>query len=129
MASPTISRQVLLRLLRPRAISRSISTTIPLLQEPQLAELTPAPPPTLDSNDAATSLSSIPFSGSPLYSSSSWQSPIPPSTLSLIPQLTLFNNSRIQSLSQSLNAASLVNVFADWMTSQHWLDIKQLFEF
>ncbi|KAI4387530.1 hypothetical protein MLD38_005356 [Melastoma candidum] len=129
MASPATSRHVLLRLLRPRTTSRSISTTVPLLQEPQLAELTPAPPPTPDSDTAASPLPPSPSSGSPLYSSSSWRSPIPPSTSSLIPQLTLFNNSRIQSLSQSLNAASLMNVFADWMTSQRWLDIKQLFEF
>ncbi|KAK6133632.1 hypothetical protein DH2020_032542 [Rehmannia glutinosa] len=36
---------------------------------------------------------------------------------------------RMQLLSQSLDVQSLMNQFADWMTSQRWEDMKQLFEF
>ncbi|KAF2294984.1 hypothetical protein GH714_029929 [Hevea brasiliensis] len=32
-------------------------------------------------------------------------------------------------MSQNLDVNSLLNVFADWMTSQRWPDIKELFEF
>lgn len=35
----------------------------------------------------------------------------------------------MMAFSQTLDVASLMNVFADWMTSQRWSDIKQLFEF
>lgn len=31
--------------------------------------------------------------------------------------------------SQTLDLASLMSVFADWMLSQRWSDLKQLFEF
>ncbi|KAL4587029.1 hypothetical protein LXL04_011678 [Taraxacum kok-saghyz] len=30
---------------------------------------------------------------------------------------------------QTLDGDAIMNVFADWMTSQRWSDIKQLFEF
>lgn len=35
----------------------------------------------------------------------------------------------MQALSQTLDVESLMNVFADWMTSQRWGDMKQLFEY
>ena len=38
-------------------------------------------------------------------------------------------SSRIEALSQTLDVQSLLNVFADWMASQRWEDMKQLFEF
>lgn len=36
--------------------------------------------------------------------------------------------SRMQMLAQSLDAESLINQFADWMTTQRWEDMKLLFE-
>lgn len=35
----------------------------------------------------------------------------------------------MMAFSQTLDLTSLMNVFADWMTSQRWSDLKQLFEF
>lgn len=104
---------------------KTITTSTFLSQEPQLAE--PAPP----STSPSTPLPPNPASGSPLYNEN-WRSPIPNASLtqSLVPLGFLHQpqSSRIQALSQNLDVQSLMNVFADWMTSQHWGDMKQLFE-
>ncbi|KAA8532906.1 hypothetical protein F0562_032977 [Nyssa sinensis] len=108
---------------------KSITTFTFLSQEPQLAEApapTPPPPP-------SAPLPPNPASGSPLYNEN-WRNPNPSSpTLaqSLIPLGFIHQSpsSRIQSLSQTLDVQSLMNMFADWMTSQRWADMKQLFEF
>ncbi|XP_059447301.1 pentatricopeptide repeat-containing protein At1g26460, mitochondrial [Corylus avellana] len=104
---------------------KTITTSTFLSQEPQLAE--PAPP----STSTSTPLPPNPASGSPLYNEN-WRSPIPNASLtqSLVPLGFLHQpqSSRIQALSQNLDVQSLMNVFADWMTSQHWGDMKQLFE-
>ncbi|KAI8021283.1 Pentatricopeptide repeat-containing protein [Camellia lanceoleosa] len=111
---------------------KSITNFAFLSQEPQLAEAPPAPAPASPSA-AATPLPPNPASGSPLYNEN-WRNPITSSTglaQSLIPLgfLNQTQSTRIQALSQTLDVPSLLNVFADWMTSQRWADMKQLFEF
>lgn len=121
-------------LTRSRTLIRTLNhdsvksiTTFPFLsQEPQLAEPVSPPP-------AAAPLPPNPASGSPLYNEN-WRNPVassPSLAQSLIPLGFLHQSpsSRIQALSQTLDVASLMNVFADWMTSQRWSDMKQLFEF
>ncbi|KAI5678892.1 hypothetical protein M9H77_09842 [Catharanthus roseus] len=105
---------------------KSISTFSFLSQEAQLAESPPPP-------QATSPLPPNPASGSPLYSQN-WRNPYPPpfgSNSSLIPVsgFNQSNTSRIQALSDTLDVSSLMNTFAEWMTSHQWLDMKQLFEF
>lgn len=117
-------------LIKSTAISNSnpffktITTSTFLSQEPQLAE--PIPP------SPSTPLPPNPASGSPLYNEN-WRSPIPNAsrTQSLVPLgfLDQPQSSGMQALSQTLDVESLMNVFADWMTSQRWGDMKQLFEY
>uniref|UniRef100_A0A7N2R234 Uncharacterized protein n=1 Tax=Quercus lobata TaxID=97700 RepID=A0A7N2R234_QUELO len=38
-------------------------------------------------------------------------------------------NSRIQALSQTLDVEGIMNLFTNWMASQRWGEMKQLFEF
>ncbi|GFP87314.1 pentatricopeptide repeat-containing protein at1g26460 mitochondrial [Phtheirospermum japonicum] len=109
-------------LVRPQNF-KSISTFVHLHQEAQLAE--PTPPP----------LPPNPASGSPRYNEN-WRSPASAASAgdgALIPTGYGFLNqshaSRIQLLSQSLDAESLNNQFASWTTSNRWDDMKQLFEF
>ncbi|XP_030514726.1 pentatricopeptide repeat-containing protein At1g26460, mitochondrial [Rhodamnia argentea] len=117
---------------------KSITSSAFLSQQPQLAEspdpspnpgASPDPDPT-----PSTPLPPNPATGSPLYSSN-WRNPIPytasasAQAQALIPQGLLHQAAfRMQSLSQTLDVQSLMNVFADWMTSQRWFDMKQLFE-
>lgn len=93
--------------------------------EPQLVEPPASLPPALPPN---------PTSGSPRYSGN-WRNPsaafagdgaLVPVGLGFLQQT---QGSRIQMLAQSLDAESLINQFADWMTTQRWEDMKQLFEF
>ncbi|KAL2226244.1 UNVERIFIED_CONTAM: Pentatricopeptide repeat-containing protein, mitochondrial [Sesamum indicum] len=101
---------------------KCISTCVHLRQEAQLAE----PPPSLPPNPAF---------GSPLYKEN-WRSPIasasPAEAAALIPVslgfLRLDSTAQIQSLSQMLDAKSLMDQFADWMTLKRWAHVKQLFE-
>ncbi|KAI3452903.1 hypothetical protein Pfo_009566 [Paulownia fortunei] len=104
---------------------KSISTFVHLHQEAQLAEPTTPPPP----------LPPNPASGSPRYNEN-WRSPASASSAgdgALIPVglgfLQQTHAARMQVLSQSLDSQSLMNQFADWMTSHRWEDMKQLFEF
>ncbi|KAJ6820393.1 putative disease resistance proteinisoform X1 [Iris pallida] len=99
---------------------RLISTTPSLSQQPQLQEQQrplPLPP--------------NPSSGSPLYNQN-WRNPSPSpgaaasSSLSLVPAAA---QSKLMAFSQTLDLPGLMDVFADWMTSQRWSDLKQLFEF
>ncbi|OVA00786.1 Pentatricopeptide repeat [Macleaya cordata] len=105
---------------------RTISTFNFLSQEAQIAESSPIPSP------SSTPLPPNPSSGSPLYQEN-WRNPIPNPTLaqSLVPLgfVQQTPSAKIQSLSQNLDVPALMNVFADWMTSQRWNDMKQLFEF
>ncbi|KAG8383040.1 hypothetical protein BUALT_Bualt05G0143100 [Buddleja alternifolia] len=113
-------------LIRPQSF-KSISTFVHLHQEAQLAEPPAAAAPPLPPN---------PASGSPRYNEN-WRSPIPSTAVAgdaaLIPVglgfLHQSHASRMQMLSQSMDARSLMNQFANWMTSQRWADMKQLFEF
>ncbi|KDP41295.1 hypothetical protein JCGZ_15702 [Jatropha curcas] len=110
---------------------KSISTFTFVSQEPQLAA-----EPTLSdpSPTTTTSLPPNPASGSPVYHEN-WRNPIsnpnPALSQSLIPfgLLQQTPNARIQSMSRNLDVNSLLNVFADWTTSQRWSDMKQLFDF
>ncbi|XP_044489238.1 pentatricopeptide repeat-containing protein At1g26460, mitochondrial-like [Mangifera indica] len=102
--------------------SISISTFTFLSQQPQLVESTEPSP-----------LPPNPATGSPLYNEN-WRNPVANSASvaqSLIPLGFLQNMAapRIQVLSQTLDVGALMNTFADWMTSQRWSDMKQLFEF
>ncbi|KAL2559205.1 Pentatricopeptide repeat-containing protein [Forsythia ovata] len=114
-------------LIKTQKYFKSISTFPHLLQEVQLAEQ-PLPP-----LQATTPLPPNPATGSPFYNEN-WRNPLPSSSSpALVPLgLGFLNQSsaaRIQSLSQPLDSESLMNQFADWMTSQRWADMKQLFEF
>ncbi|XP_057810756.1 pentatricopeptide repeat-containing protein At1g26460, mitochondrial [Salvia miltiorrhiza] len=101
-----------------------ISTFVHLQAEPQLAEPPASIPPPLPPN---------PASGSPRYSEN-WRNPsaalagdgaLVPVGLGFLQQNQA---SRMQVFAQSLDAESLINQFADWMTTQRWDDMKQLFE-
>lgn len=99
-------------------ICRLISTYPSLAQKTQLEEPQSSPlPPN-------------PSSGSPFYHEN-WRNPNPSlsplSSQSLVPIGQ--SNARMMAFSQTLDLKSLMDVFADWMTSQRWLDLKQLFEF
>ncbi|XP_027100382.1 pentatricopeptide repeat-containing protein At1g26460, mitochondrial-like [Coffea arabica] len=117
-------------------IFKPISTFPFLSQEAQLAEPPPPPSPsqtTTSTTSTATSLPPNPASGSPLYNQN-WRNRYPPSlsenSSSLMP-VGIFNQragSRSQALSQTLDVQGLMDLFADWMTSQRWNDMKQLFE-
>ncbi|KAK6116425.1 hypothetical protein DH2020_049887 [Rehmannia glutinosa] len=96
---------------------KSISTFVHLHQEAVLEEPTPPPPP--------PPLPPNPASGSPRYNEN-WRSPASASSAGDAAQT---HAARMQLLSQSLDVQSLMNQFADWMTSQRWEDMKQLFEF
>ncbi|KAJ0763573.1 putative pentatricopeptide repeat-containing protein [Helianthus annuus] len=107
-----------------------ITTSTFLSQNPQLADQPPSPTTT-------TPLPPNPATGSPLYNEN-WRNPnLNPNisssssgSPSLIP-LGFSNHpsSRIEALSQTLDGDAMMNVYADWMTSQRWGDIKQLFEY
>ncbi|KAL0420879.1 UNVERIFIED_CONTAM: Pentatricopeptide repeat-containing protein, mitochondrial [Sesamum latifolium] len=107
------------RLLIRRRTFKCISTFVHLRQEAQI-------PPSLPPNPAF---------GSPLYKEN-WRSPIPSASpaeaAALIPVslgfLRLDSTAQIQSLSQMLDAKSLMDQFADWMTLKRWAHVKQLFE-
>ncbi|KAI3817325.1 hypothetical protein L1987_11114 [Smallanthus sonchifolius] len=123
------SMAILTRKWRPlsKTLNPKLITTYSFLsQEPQLAEQ-PSPPA------SATPLPPNPATGSPLYNEN-WRNPIPNLSSSTSPSLiplgfSQLHSSRIEALSQTLDVAAIMNLFADWMTSQKWSDIKQLFEF
>ncbi|XP_024989619.1 pentatricopeptide repeat-containing protein At1g26460, mitochondrial [Cynara cardunculus var. scolymus] len=125
------SMSILTRKWRPlsKTLNPKFITTYAFLsQEAQLAEEPPSRPA------STTPLPPNPATGSPLYNEN-WRSPIPnlssQSSSSLIPLgfSQQHPSSRIEALSQTLDGDGIVNLFADWMTSQKWSDIKQLFEF
>ncbi|MED6182221.1 hypothetical protein PIB30_026613 [Stylosanthes scabra] len=113
-------------LLPKPTLIKTITTFPSLSQEPQLATPEPTPPTT------TTSLPPNPASGSPLYNEN-WRNPIPPSSFtahSITPQ-NFFNQQQgfqMQTLSNSHDAISLMDLFASWMASQQWDDVKALFE-
>uniref|UniRef100_A0A2P2ML66 Pentatricopeptide repeat-containing protein At1g26460 n=1 Tax=Rhizophora mucronata TaxID=61149 RepID=A0A2P2ML66_RHIMU len=124
--------KTLIKTLNP---TKPISTFTFLCQEPQLAA---AEPPHSDVNPASASaaapLPPNPASGSPLYNEN-WRNPSPfpnaPLTQSIMPVglLGQYPGGRFQAMAQSHDLNSLLNLFADWMPSQRWSDIKQMFEF
>lgn len=115
--------RTLIQTLKQSSSFKTISTFGFLAQEPQLAEPT---------HDPATPLPPNPASGSPLYNEN-WRSPFTNSSgaQAMIPLDVLVQSptSRIQALAQTKDVQSLMNVFADWMASQNWAEMKQLFEF
>ncbi|WJX57399.1 hypothetical protein P8452_42964 [Trifolium repens] len=98
---------------------KSISTFPFLNQEPELAEtVTPIPP-------NPSSLPPNPASGSPLYNEN-WRNPITkPSSSNAV---TPFGHFTRTSLSDTYDSHALLNIFGDWMASQRWHDVKDLFE-
>ncbi|XP_020104641.1 pentatricopeptide repeat-containing protein At1g26460, mitochondrial [Ananas comosus] len=106
---------------------RAISTFPFLFQEPQLEEPpTPAAAPPLPPN---------PSTGSPFYQEN-WRNPSAAAAAvggasSLVPvsSAAAATSSRMMAFSQTLDGANLMDVFAEWMTSQRWSELKQLFEF
>lgn len=112
----------LIHLSSATAIVRAISTQTYLCQESQI-------------HDKASPLPPNPSTGSPLYQEN-WRSPIPSGQghQSLVSTSPAFSVPTV-SLSASIlddartpDVSTLMNLFADWMTSQRWLDMKQLFE-
>ncbi|CAN1838820.1 Pentatricopeptide repeat-containing protein At1g26460, mitochondrial [Linum perenne] len=72
-----------------------------------------------------------PASGSPLYNEN-WRRPVQTPGLALPQSMNAFQQSpmaRMQAMYQAHDVSSLLNLFADWMTSQRWSDMKELFEF
>nr|XP_043613323.1 pentatricopeptide repeat-containing protein At1g26460, mitochondrial [Erigeron canadensis]XP_043613324.1 pentatricopeptide repeat-containing protein At1g26460, mitochondrial [Erigeron canadensis] len=102
---------------------RFITTYSFLSQQPQLADHPPPPPP--------SPLPPSPATGSPLYNEN-WRNPHPNilNSQSLIPLgfSQISPSSKFEALSKTLDRDSMSNVFADWMTSHKWGDIKMLFE-
>ncbi|KAK1292907.1 Pentatricopeptide repeat-containing protein [Acorus calamus] len=109
---------------------RPISAAPSLLQEPQfdLPPSTTATPTTCDAAAAVvSSLPPNPASGSPLYNDN-WRtsSTTSGSLISLITPTPTW--SEVHALSRTLDAAGIMDVFADWTTLQRWTDVKDLFE-
>lgn len=105
-----------------------ISTFVHLQQEPQLAESLPVEPPA----NPPPSLPPNPASGSPRYSAD-WRNPsaalagdgaIVPVGVGFLQQTIGSRNAA----SQALDADQLMKLFADWMTTQRWGEMKQVFE-
>lgn len=122
MAIFTRTKTLFAKTLNPNLKSLSISTFTFLSQEPQLAESTPTTP-----------LPPNPATGSPVYSEN-WRNQAPNSetlTQSLIPLGLLKNAStqRVQAISQTIDAQTLMDLFANWMTSKRWSDMKEMFEY
>ena len=117
-------------------IFKSNSTFPFLSQEAQLAEPPPPISPSQTTTTTTSTAMSLPpnlASGSPLYNQNQWNR-YPPSlsenSSSLMP-LGIFNQragSRLQALSQTLDVQGLMDLFADWMTSHSWNNMKQSFE-
>ncbi|CAI0390806.1 unnamed protein product [Linum tenue] len=102
---------------------KSISTFTFLSQEPQLAAEPENVPP--------TPLPPNPASGSPMYQEN-WRRPVQSHGVALPQSFSPFQQApvaRMQAMYQSYDVGSLLNLFADWMTSQRWSDMKELFEF
>ncbi|KAM7250722.1 hypothetical protein ACFE04_022605 [Oxalis oulophora] len=113
------TRNLITKTLKNPSSTKSISTFTFLSQDSLLAaDPFPLPP--------------NPATGSPLYNEN-WRNPIPatvPSSSSIIPiGFGISTASRIQMMSQTLDRDGLLNVFSDWMTSQRWGDMKELFEY
>ncbi|KAD2804160.1 hypothetical protein R6Q59_030335 [Mikania micrantha] len=126
------SMAILTRKCKPifKTLNPKLITTYAFLsQEPQLADQSPPPPAA-----STAPLPPNPATGSPLYNEN-WRNPIPNISSATSPSLIPLGfsqshaSSRIQALSQTLDGESIMNLFANWMTSQRWSDIKQLFEF
>ncbi|KAJ0973947.1 hypothetical protein J5N97_015912 [Dioscorea zingiberensis] len=105
--------------LNPGLPLRSISSFPFLSQEPQLQE-----------SPEATPLPPNPSIGSPFYNEN-WRSPTPMPgdavAQSLVPAgIRAQSSARLMAFSQTLDVASLMNIFAEWMASQRWSDLKQL---
>lgn len=102
---------------------KTITTFSFLSQEPQLAAEPTQDPPSvsLPPNPAATYRENW---RSPVHEGSSAAPSLLP--LGFLQQSPSVRN---QSLAQELDVPGLLNTFADWMTSQRWGDMKQLFEF
>ncbi|XP_058777398.1 pentatricopeptide repeat-containing protein At1g26460, mitochondrial-like [Vicia villosa] len=98
---------------------KAISTFPFLNQEPELAEPTPTPTP--------SSLPPNPASGSPLYNEN-WRNPLPKPPSSSSNAVAPFGLVTRASLSETYDSHALLNMFGDWMASQQWHDVKDLFE-
>ncbi|XP_057448503.1 pentatricopeptide repeat-containing protein At1g26460, mitochondrial-like [Lotus japonicus] len=104
---------------KPTAI-RTIATFPFLSQEPELAEPTPNP------NPAASPLPPNPASGSPLYGEN-WRNPNPRPSASSSTIAPLGYTGRT-TLSESYDSLELQNLFGEYMASQKWDEVKDLFE-
>ncbi|KAI3970817.1 hypothetical protein MKX01_024464 [Papaver californicum] len=119
-----------IRTLNPNSF-RTISTFKYLSQEPQIDE--PLIPP---SSSSPTPLPPNPSSGSPLYQQDNWRTAYSKPNLGSfghsIPVLSTLQgtpSSELQAYAETLDGTQILNVFAEWMTSQRWNDMIQLFEF
>ncbi|CAN4122080.1 unnamed protein product [Withania somnifera] len=107
---------------------KSITTVHFLSQQPQLAGTPPENP--------TTPLPPNPSTGSPLYNEN-WRSPFTSTPQSASPSssvipLSFLSQSpavRIQTVSETIDVNGLLDLFGNWMTTQRWEDMKNLFEF
>ncbi|KAL6529310.1 hypothetical protein OROGR_014933 [Orobanche gracilis] len=98
---------------------KSISTFVHLRQEAQLA----GPPP------PRTPLPSMPDSGGRRIVISEASPGISAAQIPISLGFIRLNSAEeMQSLAQKLDVKGLMDQFADWMTSQRWADVKELFE-
>ncbi|CAN0929383.1 Pentatricopeptide repeat-containing protein At1g26460, mitochondrial [Linum grandiflorum] len=124
-------------LARTKPMIRTISSIKSISTFPyhcqQLAATEPPPEGYAAGGTAAaqTPLPPNPASGSPLYNEN-WRRPVQSPGLALPQSLNAFQQApmaRLQLMYQTFDVGSLLNLFADWMTSQRWSDMKELFEF
>ncbi|XP_052162011.1 pentatricopeptide repeat-containing protein At1g26460, mitochondrial [Oryza glaberrima] len=113
----------------PLLLRSSISSSRPLLQQPELSPAAAAD--AAPATDAAP-LPPKPSTGSPFYGEN-WRNPAAaanPSSSSLLPAVVGGGaHARAAAYSASPGAAELKETFAEWMAEQRWEEMKQLFEF
>ncbi|KAM3359148.1 pentatricopeptide repeat-containing protein, mitochondrial [Capsicum galapagoense] len=111
---------------------KSISTVPFLYQEPQLVG-TP-PESTTTATTTTSPLPPNPSSGSPLYNEN-WRSPFvstgqfASSSIVPLPFIRQAPAMRNQTMSETLDVKGILDTFGNWVTTQNWEDMKQLFEF
>ncbi|PHU02392.1 Pentatricopeptide repeat-containing protein, mitochondrial [Capsicum chinense] len=111
---------------------KSISTVPFLYQEPQHAG-TP-PESTTTATTTTSPLPPNPSSGSPLYNEN-WRSPFvstgqfASSSIVPLPFIRQAPAMRNQTMSETLDVKGILDTFGNWVTTQNWEDMKQLFEF
>ncbi|XP_074302473.1 pentatricopeptide repeat-containing protein At1g26460, mitochondrial-like [Silene latifolia] len=97
---------------------KSISTFSILNQQAVVEDQLPNPPSSLPPN---------PSTGSPMYNQN-WRSPFPSSSSATSAGYTIMSPRIHVWPPPSIDLNSLLNQFADWVTSQEWSDVKAVFD-